>query len=67
MIQNTSGPLDIKLLLLQDALEVIHTLILVFHVSRQVAIEEADAVAKHGHSGTNAAFIPLQNGHSESF
>lgn len=47
MVKNTSGSLTLKLLLLQDALEVLHPLIGVFHVSRQVAVEKANAVTKH--------------------
>jgi len=47
VVKNPSGSLALKLLLLQDALKVLHALVRVFHVSRQVAVEEADAVTKH--------------------
>lgn len=60
VILNPDGCLALKLLLLQDALKVLHALIGVFHVSRQVAVEEADAVTEHRHAGANATFIPLQ-------
>lgn len=59
MVKNPGGGLALKLLLLQDALEVLHALIWVFHVSRQVAVEEADGVAERWHAGAHTTFIPL--------
>lgn len=59
VVQNPSGSLTLKLLLLQDALKILHALVRVFHVSRQVAVEEADGVAEHGHPCTHATFIAL--------
>lgn len=59
MVKNPRSSLTLELLLLQDALKVLHALIWVFHVSWQVAVKEADGVAEHGHSGTYATFISL--------
>lgn len=59
VVENTSGRLALKLLLLQDALKVLHALPRVFHVSRQVAVEEADGVSERRHAGANTTFIPL--------
>lgn len=61
VIQNPDGRLALKLLLLQDGLKVLHALFWVLHVSRQVAVEEADAVTEHWHAGANTTFIPLQH------
>ena len=66
MVKNPSGSLALKLLLLQDALKVLHALLRVFHVSRQVAVEEADGVTKHRHAGTHSTFIPLQHRQAEA-
>lgn len=59
VVKNPSGNLALKLLLLQDALKVLHALIGVFHMSRQVAVEEADGVTEHRHAGAYPTFIPL--------
>lgn len=59
MVKNPRGGLTLELLLLQDALKILHALIGVFHVSRQVAVEEADGVTEHRHAGTHPTFIPL--------
>lgn len=61
VVKNPRGGLTLKLLLLQDALKILHALLGVFHVSRQVTVEEADGVAKHRHAGTHAPFIPLSH------
>ena len=59
VVENPGGSLALKLLLLQDALEVLHALLRVFHVSRQVAVQEADGVTEHWHAGAHSTFIPL--------
>jgi len=64
MVKDPSGSLALKLLLLQDALEVLHALTRVLHVSRQVAVEEADGVAEHRHAGAHTPFVPL--GHRQA-
>lgn len=65
MVKHPGGSLALKLLLLQDALKVFHALLGVFHMSRQVAVEEADGVAKHWHAGTHTTFIPLKHNQAE--
>lgn len=59
VVKNPGGSLALKLLLLQDAFKVLHALLWVLHVSRQVAVEEADGVTEHWHAGAHATFIPL--------
>lgn len=59
VVKNPGGSLALELLLLQDALKVLHALLWVFHVSRQVAVEEADGMAEHWHAGADTTFIPL--------
>lgn len=63
VVQDPSGSLTLKLLLLQDAFKIFHALVRVLHVSRQMAVEEADGVAEHGHSCTHATFVAL--GHQQ--
>lgn len=58
MVENPSSGLALKLLL-QDALKVFHSLLRVLHVSRQVAVEEANGVTEHGHAGAHSTFVPL--------
>lgn len=59
VVKNPRGSLTLELLLLQDTLEILHALFGVFHVSRQVTVEEADGVTEHRHAGTHPTFIPL--------
>ena len=59
VVKNPGGSLALELLLLQDALKVLHALLWVFHMSRQVAVEEADGMAEHWHAGADTTFIPL--------
>ena len=59
MVQHAGGSAALKLLLLQNALKVLHALVQIPHVSWQVAVEETDGVTKHGHPGADAAFITL--------
>lgn len=59
VVKDPGGSLTLELLLLQDALKILHALFGVFHVSRQVTVEEADGVTKHRHAGTHPTFIPL--------
>lgn len=59
MVQHTRGGRALELLLLQDGLEVLHALLGVLHVRRQVAVEEAERVSEHGHPGADAALVPL--------
>lgn len=59
MVKDPRGSLALELLLLQDALKILHALFGVFHVSRQVTVEEADGVTKHRHAGTHPTFIAL--------
>ena len=61
MVEDPGGSLALELLLLQDALKVLHALLWVLHVSRQVAVEEADGVAEHWHAGAHTTFIPLKH------
>lgn len=67
MVKNPSGGLALKLLLLQDALKVLHTLFRVFHVSWQVAVQEADGVAKHWHAGAHTTFVSLKQAQAEKW
>ena len=60
MVQNTSGIPPFKLLLLKDAFKVLHPLLQVPHVSRQMTVEKAHWVAEDCHPRTDAAFIPLK-------
>lgn len=60
MVQHSGGSASFKLLLLQDAFKVLHALLQVPHVSRQVTVEKADGVTEHGHPRTDASFIPLR-------
>ena len=60
MVQYTSGIAALKLLLLQDALKVLHPLLQVPHVSRQVTVEEAQRVSEHRHPRADTPFIPLR-------
>lgn len=59
MVQYPGGAASVKLLLLQDAFKILHPLLQVPHVSRQVTVEEAHRVAKHCHPRAHAPFIPL--------
>lgn len=61
VVQHAGGCAPVELLLLQDALKVLHSLLKVPHVSWQVAVEEADGVAEHSHPGTDASFISLKS------
>lgn len=61
MIQDAHGSLSFKLLLLQDALEVLHALVCVLHVCGQMTVQETDRMAKHSHASADAPFIPLQS------
>lgn len=67
MVQDPCGGLALELLLLQDALEVLHALLRVLHVSRQVTVQEADSVAEHRHAGADSAFIPLETIKTQNF
>lgn len=60
MVQYTCSIPSFKLLLLEDAFKVLHPLLQVPHVSRQVTVEKAHWVAKDCHPRTNTAFIPLK-------
>lgn len=59
VVQDPGGGPAFKLLLLQDALEVLHPLLQVPHVGRQVAVQEAERVSENRHPGTDASFVPL--------
>ena len=59
VVQYAGGGAALKLLLLQNALKVLHALVQVPHVSWQVAVEETDGVTKHGHPGADTTFITL--------
>lgn len=63
MIQHPGGGPSFELLLLQDALKVLHPLLQVPHVSGQVTVEEAHGVSENGHPCANATFVPLQRAH----
>lgn len=60
MVEHPCGSLAFKLLLLQDALKVLHALLRVLHVGRQVAVQETDGVTEHRHARTHTPFITLQ-------
>lgn len=60
MIQHAGGRSSLKLLLLKDAFKVLHPLLQVPHVSRQVTVEKAHRVTERRHSGADATFIPLK-------
>lgn len=62
VVQHTRGGRAIKLLLLQDALKVLHALLQVPHVSRQVTVQETHRVAEHRHPRTYTPFITLGAG-----
>lgn len=62
VVQHSRGGLALELLLVQDALEVLHALLRVLHVCGQVAVQEADGVAEHGHAGTHTPFVSLWGG-----
>lgn len=59
VVQHAGRSSSIKLLLLQNALKVLHPLLQVPHVSGKVAVQKAHRVAEHRHSGTDPAFIAL--------
>ena len=59
MVQHPRGGAALELLLLQDALKVLHALLQVPHVRGQMAVEEADRVAKHHHPRTHSPLIAL--------
>lgn len=59
MVQHTGRSPSVKLLLLQDALKILHSLLQVPHVSWKVTVQKAHRVAKHCHSCTDASFIAL--------
>ena len=61
MVQHTGGRPSVKLLLLLDAFKVLHPLLQVPHVSRQVTVEEAQRVAEHRHPRADAPFISLKS------
>lgn len=61
VVQHAGGCAPIELLLLQDALKILHSLLQVPHMSWQVAVEKADRVAEYGHPGTDAPFISLRS------
>lgn len=60
VVQHTGGRPSVELLLLQDAFKVLHPLLQVPHVSRQVTVEKAHRVAKHCHPRADAPFISLR-------
>lgn len=59
VVQHPRGGLALELLLLQDAVKVLHALLRVLHVRREVAVEEADGVPEHRHAGADPALVPL--------
>lgn len=59
MVQYASGGSSFKLLLLEDALKVLHSLLQVPHVSWQVTVEKTHRMAKHCHPHADTPFIPL--------
>lgn len=60
VIQHTHSRAALELLLLQDAFKILHPLLQITHVSRQVAVEEAHRVSENHHACTYAPFIPLR-------
>lgn len=48
MVSDLRGVIDVEVLLLQDVLKLVHALQSVVHVSRKVAVEEANHVAVEG-------------------
>lgn len=48
MVSDLRGVIDVKVLLLQDVLELVDTLQSVVHVSSKVTVEEANHVAVEG-------------------
>lgn len=53
------GVSDVKVLLLQDVLDLINALQSVVHVSRQVAVKEAHHVAVEGETHRHSSFVTL--------
>ena len=62
VVQDPRGCLGLKLLLLQDTLKVLHTLLQVPHMGWQVTVEEAHWVAEHCHPRTDTPLISLWMG-----
>lgn len=61
VVQDFGSLLAVKGLRVQDVLELVHPLRGVLHMSRQVAVEEAERVAVEGQTDRQAPFVTLRD------
>lgn len=59
MVSDLWSVIDVEVLLLQDVLQLVNALQGVVHVSREVAVEEANHVAVEGEPDRHSSFIAL--------
>lgn len=59
MVQDVGDIISLKSLTLQDSVKVLQPLIIVGHVGRQVAVDDADVVAIKLQADVDSPFVPL--------
>lgn len=59
MVQDVGNIISLKSLTLQDPVKVLQPLLIVGHVGRQVAVDDADIVAIQLQADVDSPFVPL--------
>lgn len=59
MVQDVGDIKSLKILHLQDPVKVLQPLVIVGHVGRQVAVDDADIIAIQLQADVDAPFVPL--------
>lgn len=59
MVQDVGDIISLKSQTLQDAVKVLQALVIVVHVGRQVAVDDADIVAVNLQTDGDSPFVPL--------